>query len=57
MTFEQVLRDIDERDTRDSTRAVSPLRPANDATTIVTDDLSPEEIVEQIVNAYSNAAL
>ncbi len=42
---------------RDSTRAVSPLRPADDARTIVTDDLSPEQIVEQIVSAYNNAAL
>jgi len=57
MTFEQVLRDIEERDMRDSTRAVSPLRPADDARTIVTDDLSPEQIVEQIVSAYNNAAL
>ncbi len=57
MTFEQVLRDIEERDTRDSTRAISPLRPADDAMAVVTDDLSPEEIVEQIVSAYNDAAV
>ncbi len=47
--YEQVLKDQIERDHRDSTRAVSPLRPASDAITILSDDRSIEDIVGEIV--------
>ena len=42
------MRDIEERDARDSTRETSPLRAAEDAIIISTDELSTEEIVAQI---------
>lgn len=45
---EQARRDIEERDARDSTRETSPLRAAEDAIIISTDELSTEEIVAQI---------
>ncbi len=44
----EAQRDIEERDQRDSTRAASPLRAADDAIFISTDALSPDEVVEAI---------
>jgi len=49
---EQILLEIKERDHKDSTRAVSPLRQAKDAILIDTSDLKPEEIVDHIVEIY-----
>lgn len=43
---------IDERDRKDSTRRVAPLRQAEDAIQIITDGLSIEEVVEKIVSLY-----
>ncbi len=45
---EEILVDIEERDERDRTRPVSPLRPAEDAVTIDTSDLGAEEVVERL---------
>lgn len=47
--FEQVLRELQERDQRDSSRSVAPLQKAPDAIEINTTNLTPEEVVEQIV--------
>ncbi len=44
-----LLRDINERDERDSQRSVSPLKPADDAVQIDTSDLSIEQVVEQVL--------
>ncbi len=44
-----LLRDINERDERDSSRSASPLKPADDAVQIDTSDLSIEQVVEQVV--------
>ena len=41
-----VLTEIRERDARDSDRAVAPLKPADDAVTVDTTDLSIEEVVD-----------
>lgn len=49
-----VLADIQRRDQIDSSRAVSPLRPAADALIIDTTDLSPDEVVNIIFQAISN---
>jgi cytidylate kinase len=46
---ELVLRQMQERDQRDSSRAASPLTPAPDAVLLNTDRLSATEVVEQIV--------
>jgi cytidylate kinase len=49
-----VLREMEQRDQRDSTRAVSPLRRADDAVEIDTSTLTPAEVVsamEAIVRA------
>lgn len=44
-----ILRDIEERDERDSSRSASPLKPADDAVQIDTSDLSIEQVVEQVL--------
>lgn len=44
----EVLREINARDQRDSTRAVAPLRKAEDAVEIDTSRLTPDEVVERM---------
>ena len=41
-TFEEVLKDINDRDSKDMNRALNPLKKADDATEIITDDLDIE---------------
>ena len=48
--YEEVLEEQIERDTRDSSRIDSPLRSADDAVIIVSDGLTLDEVVQQIVN-------
>lgn len=48
--FDEVLAGIRERDHRDSSRADSPLRQADDAVLLVTDGLSIDEVVARIVD-------
>jgi pantoate ligase / CMP/dCMP kinase len=45
-------RAIDERDRKDSSRQVAPLRQADDAIALVTDGLSIEDVVNKIVALY-----
>ncbi len=47
--YEQVLADIKERDHRDTTRVVAPLKQADDAVALDTTGLGIDEIVAQIV--------
>ena len=47
--FEDVLRDIVERDERDSNRAAAPLRQAEDAVLVDTSELSLEESLLALV--------
>ena len=55
MSYQQVLHSIKRRDEIDSNRADSPLRPAEDATLIPTDDLTAEQVVEKILRiVYSH---
>jgi cytidylate kinase len=46
VTFESVLRDQRERDARDSTRAIAPMKPAPDATILDTTGLTIDEVVD-----------
>jgi cytidylate kinase len=53
-SLEEAEQDVVERDHRDSTRETSPLKAAPDAIHVITDDLTPLEVVEllaQIVEA------
>jgi cytidylate kinase len=45
-----LLRELKERDERDSKREVSPLVPAEDALVLDTTDLSIDEVVEEVLN-------
>ena len=47
--FEAALRDVQERDARDSSRDASPMKAADDGVIMLCDDLSAEEVVEKIV--------
>lgn len=44
-----LLRDLKERDERDSKRAISPLKPAEDATVLDTTNLSLAEVIERVM--------
>lgn len=48
-TLDEVRRDQDERDWRDSTRSVAPLVPAEDAVILESDGLTPDEVIEEIL--------
>ena len=45
-----LLRELKERDQRDSERAASPLKPAEDATVIDTTNLDIEQVVSQVLS-------
>ncbi len=52
VSLAELARSIAERDEIDSTREISPLKKAVDAVEIITDNLSIDEVVEQIVAMY-----
>jgi CMP/dCMP kinase len=52
---EHVREELDRRDRHDSTRSVSPLRPADDALVVDTTSRSVDDVVEEIVEAYQSA--
>jgi len=49
VSYEEVLQEVKERDERDKTRAIAPLRKAPDAVEIDTTGMTPEEVTEKIV--------
>ena len=54
--YEEVLADIIRRDQADSTRAVSPLRQAEDAYLLDSSDLTIDQVVEAICSRIKQAA-
>lgn len=48
-TIEEIAKAIAERDRIDSTRPVAPLKPAPDAFVIVTDGMTPDEVVDKMI--------
>ena len=48
-----LLRDLKERDARDSERSISPLKPAKDAVVLDTTDLHIDQVVEQVLDLVS----
>ena len=46
--FEAILAEIKERDERDSTRKIAPLKPAEDSVIVDTTGLSIDEVVEKL---------
>ncbi len=53
----RLFQDIKERDERDSTRAISPLRPAQDAHVIDSTELSIKEVVQKIHKLLDESAI
>ena len=53
--FDEVLADIIRRDKYDSSRAASPLKPAEDAVHIDSTAFTMDEVVEQICNLARKA--
>ena len=51
-TLPDLLQDLKERDKRDTKRTVSPLKPAEDAVTLDSTDLTIDEVVNQILKLF-----
>ena len=49
-----LLKEIEDRDTRDSARAIAPLKPAEDAQVIDTTSLSAEEVFALVLRCWQN---
>lgn len=54
--FDDVLRDLKERDMRDTTRSISPLTPASDAIVLDTSEKTPDEILNVVLHYVSQSA-
>jgi cytidylate kinase len=54
-TFEELVEDIEMRDRMDSSRATSPLRPAEGAVVIDTTNSDPSEVAETIAKLWADA--
>ena len=49
LSFDEVLREINERDEQDKTRKIAPLLKAEDALLIDTSEMSPDEVADTII--------
>ena len=54
--YERVLSELQERDRRDSERTDSPLKPADDAHVLLTDALTPQQVIERILQLAESPA-
>jgi cytidylate kinase len=52
VTMDSLLRDIQERDARDSARATAPLKPAADAVILDTTDLTIDAAIGAVLDVY-----
>lgn len=48
VSFDTVMRDMQTRDTRELTRKIAPLRPADDAVTVDTTNLNVDQVVDKL---------
>jgi len=53
IAYSDVLRDLEERDSRDRDRETAPLRPADDAVIIDSTDLSIRQVVDRVLALVS----
>jgi cytidylate kinase len=51
--MEDLLKDLRERDARDSNRAIAPLKPAEGAHILDTSDMTADQAVEQVLHWYA----
>ncbi|OEY04424.1 cytidylate kinase [Corynebacterium sp. BCW_4722] len=54
--FDAVLADVKRRDEADSSRAASPLRPADDAEVVDTSEMTPEEVLATLTAVVERSA-
>ncbi len=54
--FDTVLADVQRRDELDSSRATSPLRPADDAEVIDTSAMTPDEVLSTLIGLIERSA-
>ena len=54
--FDVVLKDVKRRDELDSSRAASPLRPADDAEIVDTSDMTPDEVLAALTSVVERSA-
>lgn len=54
--FDKILASIKERDLRDSTRAASPLKPAEDAVQIDTSHMNMQQVIDAVVKEINKYA-
>lgn len=50
--IQQLTQDIQQRDEQDSNRAIAPLKKADDAVELLTDNLTIEQVIEKIIQLY-----
>lgn len=53
-TYDEVFKNISERDLMDSTREISPLRKADDAIVVENGNLSPQQTMEEVLKIINN---
>ncbi|WP_019509163.1 bifunctional pantoate--beta-alanine ligase/(d)CMP kinase [Pleurocapsa sp. PCC 7319] len=51
--LQQLTQDIQQRDEQDSNRAIAPLKKADDAIELITDNLTIDEVIAKIINLYN----
>lgn len=56
VSFDEILKNVEERDRIDQTRAVSPLRKADDAIVLDNSNMTLEEQKAWLINEYQKAA-
>ncbi len=52
-SMDDLLKDLMERDARDTNRAIAPLKPAEDAYVLDTSEMTADQAVEQILRWYA----
>jgi cytidylate kinase len=53
VSLDEVEKDLKQRDHQDETRSIAPLRPANDARIVDTTTLTPDQVLEKILEKIS----
>jgi len=56
VSYEEVLQEVKERDERDRTRAIAPLKKAPDAIEIDTTQMTPKEVADKIIELACKSA-
>jgi len=54
-TYDAVLKDMQERDYRDTARTAAPLKPAEDAVRIDTTAMTPDEVFKKVLQSVAQA--